>query len=180
MSAITLKEAEKYYKKDKQGKLSDKVIVKEIKDTDAIVYGARSVNAILPSYLRKHTDDWDIYVDDEPKEVAQKMEKALDKRYGGNFFKVEPAKHENTYKIRSKVTNRGIADITLKENPVDKRTIGGINYAVLDYQVDRIKKTLSNEENQFRHKKDRETLQRIKIYKKKKGTKKSIPSLSNG
>lgn len=171
-SKVTLTEAEKYYKKDKQGKLADKVIMKEIKGTNAIVYGARSVNAVLPPYLRKHTEDWDIYVNDSPEEVAKKMEEALDDRYGGDFFVVEPAKHENTYKIKSKVTGRGVADITLRESEVDKKVIGGINYAVLDYQVFRIKKVLANEENQFRHKKDRETLQRIKIYKKKMAEKK--------
>lgn len=167
MSKITLEQAEHFYKKDKQGKLSDKVIMKEIKGTDAVVYGARSVNAILPPYLRKHTEDWDIYVSDDAEEMAKKMENALDERYGGDYFYVEPAKHEGTFKIRSNVTGRGIADITIKTNPLNKKTIGGINYAMLDYQVNRIRKVLANEESKFRHVKDRETLQRIKIYKKK-------------
>ena len=182
MSDITIKEAEKYYKKDKRGKLVDKVIMKELKGKEEIVYGARSINAVVPAWLKKHTDDWDIYTTDDPKVVAGKMEKALDKRYGGNYFSVAPAKHEGTYKIKSRVTGREIADVTIKENEVEHRKIGGINYATLDYQVEKLKSALSKEDAKFRHDRDKEALQRIQVYnkivkKKKTKPKKVITSL---
>jgi len=165
MPSITVKEATKFYKKDNRGKLSDKVIMKELKGSEAVVYGARSVNAFVPAYLKKHTEDWDIYVADDAKTVAGKIEKALDKRYGSNFFSVEPAKHEGTYKVKSRVTGRTVADITIKEDEVKHRKVGGINYTTLDFQAEKLKKALEREDAKFRHERDKETLQRINVYK---------------
>jgi hypothetical protein len=164
MSGITLKAATKYYKKDKRGKLADEVIMGKLKGSKEIVYGARSVNAVVPLILKRHTDDWDIYTEDNPRTVAQKIEQTLDKRYGDNYFSVAPAKHQGTYKIKSRVTGREVADVTLKESEVGHRRIGGINYASLDYQVNQLKSALKKEESKFRHTRDKETLQRIKVY----------------
>ena len=163
MTDITIKEASKYYKKDQRGKLSDKVIIEELKGKPEIVYGARSINAVVPAFLKRHTDDWDILTKDDPKIVADKIEKALDKRYGGNFFLVAPAKHEGTYKIKSRVTGKEVADITIKEDEVEHRKKGGINYATLDHQVLKLKDALSKEDAKFRHERDKETLQRIEV-----------------
>lgn len=58
MSDITLKEATKYYQKDNRGKLKDKIIMKELKGKPEIVFGARSLNAVFPAILKKHTEDW--------------------------------------------------------------------------------------------------------------------------
>lgn len=171
----TLNQADKYYKR--KG-LQNRVISDELRGEDEIVYGARSVNAQLPKYLETTTEDWDIATEDDPEQVAGKIEKKLDKRYGGNYFRVEPALHPGTYKIRSNVTNRGIVDVTIVEpDSVPHKKIGGINYATLDYQVQQIEKSLANPESKFRHSKDSETLQRIKLSKKKKA-KKINPSLS--
>jgi hypothetical protein len=161
-----LVKADTFYKKDKQGVASNKVIMRELRDSDDIVYGARSVNAFVPKYLERHTEDWDIYTDDDPKTVARKMEKALDKHYGGNYFYVEAAKHKGTYKIKSNITKRTIADITIKDIEISKRKIGEINYATLDFQVDKIRSSLASGDNKYRHDKDKETLQRIEIYNK--------------
>jgi hypothetical protein len=164
MPEPTLKEAEQYYKKNQRGKLADKVIMHELKGNDEVVYGARSVNAVLPAYLRKHTEDWDIFTEDDPQVVATKIEKALDKRYGGDYFYVIPAKHEGTYKVKSRVTKRDVADVSIKEDNITKKKVGGINYMPLDYQVGKLKAALSHEESKFRHDRDMETLQRIEIF----------------
>jgi hypothetical protein len=156
--------AKKYYIKDAQGRLRDKVIIDVLSGRDDVVYGARSVNRVMPKYLKKNTEDWDIYTNDNPKTVAKKIEKALDRRYGGNYFYVIPAKHKGTYKIQSKVTMNNIVDVTLKEDSVLHKRIGGVNYATLDFQVKKIKESLGSNENEFRHTKDKETLQRIKIF----------------
>jgi hypothetical protein len=156
--------AKKYYVKDDQGRFRDKVIIDVLSGRDDIVYGARSVNKALPKYLKKNTEDWDIYTNDNPKTVAKKIEKALDKRYGGNYFYVIPAKHKGTYKIQSKVTMNNIVDVTLKEDSILHKRIGGVNYATLDFQVKKIKESLGTKESEFRHNKDKETLQRIKIF----------------
>lgn len=156
---------DQYYKKNDKGKLLDKVVIEVLSSpsVEEVVYGARSVNAQLPEHLKRHTEDWDIYTKDKPKEVAKKIEKALDEKYGDNYFIVEPAKHKGTYKVISRVTNEGVADITIALDPIEYRTIGRVNYATLDEQVERIKESLASDETNFRHKKDRETLQRIEI-----------------
>lgn len=164
MSGLTLKNTAKYYQKDKRGRLSSKIIMQELKDKSEIVYGARSVNALMPAILKRHTDDWDIYTDDDPKTVADKIEKALDRRYGFNYFTVAPAKHEGTYKIKSRVTQDDVVDVTFKKGAVSHQKIGGINYATLDYQVEKLKDSLSTEGSKFRHQRDAETLQRIRVY----------------
>jgi hypothetical protein len=185
MSDITLKKVAKYYKKDQRGKLADKVIMKELKGSGEIVYGARSVNAVVPSFLKKHTEDWDIYTDDDPRIVAHKIEKALDKRYGDNFFSVAPAKHEGTYKIKSRVTDKEVADVTFQEDDVEHRKVGGINYATLDYQVTKLRAALAKEEAKYRHDRDKETLQRILVFneyvkEKKKPKRKVTPKIKKG
>lgn len=161
---MDINKVEQYYKKNKaNGKLSDKVIIQILSSDDEIVHGAQSINKQLPKYLQRHTEDWDIYTDDKPKEVAKKIETALDKKYGGNYFTVEPAKHEGTYKVKSKITGNTIVDITFTENEITYNKIGQVNYTTLDYEVGMIKKSLANEENKFRHIKDMNALQRIKI-----------------
>lgn len=90
----------------------------------------------------------------------------LEKKYGGNYFTVKPAKHEGTFRIRAIVTKRVVADITLPVREIEYREVDGVNYATLDYHVKQIKRTLAIPEYSFRHGKDKETLQRIKIYKK--------------
>jgi len=167
---VTLKEAKKYYLKGSDP--IDETIEQALRGDDEIVYGARATNKVFPEYLDKHTEDWDIATNDDPKQVANKIEKMLDKRYGGNYFYVEPAKHEGTFKIKSKVTRSGVVDVSIIEDPISHERIGGINYATLDNQVKNIEKSLSDPESKFRHDKDKETLQRIKIYEREhpKGT----------
>lgn len=162
---MDITKVQQYYKKHKaaNGKLSDKVIINILSTDDEIVHGAMSINKQLPKYLQRHTEDWDIYTDDEPEVVAKKIETALDKKYGGNYFTVEPAKHEGTYKVKSIVTGDTITDITFMEDEVTYKKIGQINYTTLDYEIDMIKKSLATEENKFRHIKDLNALQRIKI-----------------
>ncbi len=162
---MDISKVQQFYKKNKDtnGKLSDKVIINILSEDDGIVHGAQSINKQLPKYLQRHTEDWDIYTDDEPKVVAKKIEQALDKKYGGNYFIVEPAKHEGTYKVKSKITGDTIADVTFTEDEITYKKIGQVSYTTLDYEVGMIKKSLANEENKFRHVKDMNALQRIKI-----------------
>ena len=157
--ALTKKQKIKYYKKPN---LVKEVILKNAKKKGHIVYGARSVNKRLPSYLKKPTEDYDI-LSTTPKKTANKVERKLDKKYGGNYFETKPAMHPGTFKVINLVTKRGVADYTKKDNKVPHSKIGGVKYAKLSYQKDRIKQSLKDPKSKFRHDKDKETLQRIKI-----------------
>lgn len=156
-----LKKAEAYYKK---GKLANKLVESQLKQDDSLtLYGARAVNMQVPKHLQKPTEDWDIYSEGDPKQEANELEKLLDKKYGADYFAVKPARFPDTFKVYSKITGAGLADIQLEKTDVPTKRIAGINVATLDYQVERIKETLKNPERKFRWDKDKESLQRIKI-----------------
>ena len=104
-----LTKAEKYYKK--RG-LVDTTVKGAVRGKSEIVYGAKAVNAQMPEHLKTYTLDWDIATTDDPEQIANKIEKKLDTRYGGNYFRVEPAVHPGTFKIKSNVTGKGLVDVT--------------------------------------------------------------------
>ena len=154
----------KYYREAATGEV-DRTVKRFLKGKPEVVYGARSVNQRLPTYLSKITEDWDIF-SHTAEETAKKLEQTLDKEFGGNFFEVKPAKHEGTFKVVSRVTMRGVADLTIPERTISYETIDGVNFATLDEQVSNIKRSLDDDDFRFRWDKDREGLQRIKLFKK--------------
>ena len=162
-SSLSLKEAESYYRKGLSP--ANDAIRAFLKDSPLIVYGARAINAHLPDWLDRETKDWDMLTPDNAEKQATTLEKKLDKRYGGDFFAVEPAVHEGTFRIRNRVTGEVVADVTLKEKEVEFKRIKGINYANLGYHEQHILETLDDPQASYRHWKDREALQRIKIFK---------------
>lgn len=169
-----LERARKYYEIGKVP--TDKVILKKLRDSGLIVYGAQAINAHLPDWLDKATEDWDIF-SVNPEETAKKLEELLDKRYGGDYFEVKPAKHEGTFKVMNKVTLREAADISLPDKKIDYVTLDGINYTTLEFQVESIKKVLADPEAQYRHAKDTEVLQRIRVYRRLKPKKRKGPRI---
>ncbi len=159
---FSLKEAQDYYKRG--DKPIESTITQELKrDDDLTLYGARAVNAQLPKYLQSHTDDFDIYTSESSVIQAKRLEKILDKKYGGNYFRVEPAQYKGTFHIKSNITNRTIADMTVTKDDIPHKEVDGMNVATLDFQVDKIRESLSNPQSKFRRGKDLEALQRILI-----------------
>ncbi|TRZ52641.1 MAG: hypothetical protein D4S01_02570 [Dehalococcoidia bacterium] len=173
-----LERARLYYLSSPQ--LTDDTIRRFLEDNKATtLHGGKAVNAFLPDYLDKPTEDWDVIVPNNPKAVAGQLEHLLDTRYEGNFFKVLPSRHTGTYRIISIVTQRPIADVTLAEGPVPTKILDGINVATLDFHVKCLKDALADPRKKFRHRKDRETLQRINIHKtEQKELPTDLPGLS--
>jgi hypothetical protein len=166
---FTDRELEGYYRKEP--KATEKAILAFLRDSrnpHMIVYGVRAINAHLPAWLDKETGDWDIYTKADPKLLAGKLEGKLDKRYGGDFFRVEPAVHAGTFRVRSKVTGSVVADVSLKDRTVGFVRMAGINYASLKWLEEDAKRVLANPDAKFRHAKDRDTLQRIHVLKQVK------------
>ena len=160
MVKLTNEEKLRYYNNPE---LAKQVILNDAADDKHIIFGAQASNVQLPPNLRKHTEDFDIFVKKSKKE-AEQTEKKLDKAYGGDLFRVEEAKHKGTWKVKSNVTNRTVADYTSQGKKPKSTNIYGVRYATLDSIKRKIKKTLSDERQEFRHSKDRETLQRIKLH----------------
>ncbi len=173
-----LEQARIYYLKSPE--MTDTVIRRFLTDNkDTILHGGKAINAFLPDYLDRPTEDWDVVVSKNPKAIAEQLEQLLDTRYEGNFFKVLPSRHAETYRIISIITQRPIADITVAESPIPSKLLEDINVATLDHHVSRIKMTLADPKKRFRHRKDAETLQRINIYKKdQKELPTDLPGLS--
>lgn len=166
---ISIAQAAKFYRTNNSGATSDDVVKDFLRHRKTIVFGARAVNQRLPSHLDKHTEDWDILTPKDPEKIANKIEAALDERYDANFFVVQPALHPGTFKVKSVVTGKTIADISGLTEVVPHTRIRGINYATLDHQVKNIRRSLADEGSRFRHAKDRESLQRINVFRVSQG-----------
>jgi len=159
----SLKKVEYFHRNKKR---ISKVILRKTGKKE-IIYGARALNKQFPPFLDKPTQDFDIF-SPTPKKDAKQTEKALDKEFKGDFFYVEPAKHEGTYKVKSRINNEGYADYTKPEKKIPSRKIGKHRYVKLSYVKKHIKKTLKDPEAKYRHDKDRDALNRIRIYEKLK------------
>ena len=157
--ALTDKQKLEFYRRREQVRT---VILRNVKKKGHIIYGARAVNQQLRKPLEKDTEDYDIF-SKHPQKTANVVEKTLDKKFGGNYFKVEPALHKGTWKLESTVTNRGIADYSKPEGKVKTIKRKGILYAHTSHQLKQIKKSLADPKSKFRHDKDKETRQRIKL-----------------
>jgi len=154
-----------YYLK-KKSSIINSTIKNQVKRNKSVVYGARALNEHLPPHLQKHTRDWDVF-SKKPLQSAKQLEKALDKIFNGDYFKVEQARHKGTYKVISNVTGKTIADFTKSERKV-LSVMGwdGIDYHKISQIEDKLKRIIADPSKEFRHEKDKEALMRIKLYKK--------------
>ncbi len=163
------KELENYYRKEPE--TTKKAILSFLRDSsnpEMIVFGSQALNAHFPSWLDKDTKDWDVVAKGDSKELADKLERTLDRRYGGDFFSVEPAIHLGTFRIRSKITGVVVADVSLKDREIKFKRIQGINYATLDWLEEEAERLIASPDAEFRRSKDKDNLQRIKVYKRLK------------
>jgi hypothetical protein len=166
------KELENYYRREPAAlKKAIMAFLHDSRNPQMIVFGSQALNAHLPDWLDKETKDWDVVTIGDAKKMANKLEGILDKHYGGDFFGVEPAIHQGTFRIRSKVTGVVVADISLKDREIDFERIKGVNYASLEWLEDEAERLIASPDAEFRRAKDKDNLQRIKVYKryKKKG-----------
>lgn len=158
------------------------VIIDHVKKKKHIIFGARSLNAHFPKFLDKPTVDYDIIVEKgDPKKTARRLEKKLDKRFGGNFFLVEKARHPGTYKVKRVLGKEGIIDISKAKERVPTDKIRGVRYSKLSFERKKVRQSLRDPQSKFRHEKDKERLERIKIFEslKKKRVKRKKPSSRN-
>lgn len=174
---LTRKQKISFYKNRKK---SDRIISSHIKKKGFIIFGARSLNAHFPAFLDKQTSDYDVLIPSSSKKntklVAQRLEKKLDKRLKGDFFVTESAQHPGTFKIRARLGKEGIVDITKAEKKVRTDKIKGIKYSSLKHEKANINKSLNDPESSFRHEKDKERLERIRIFEGLKKKKKTFPT----
>ncbi len=162
---LTDRQRLKFYKDKGRDNKIKKIILKNVRKKQHIVHGARALNEFFPPFLDRPTEDYDVF-SSTPKSTAEKIEKRLDKRFGGDFFRTEPAKFLGTVKVKSNVTERTVADYTKPKREIPHTKRRGIKYANFNHFKKRIQESLANPKNRFRHSKDRETLRRIKFTEK--------------
>jgi len=136
-------------------------------DDGEIIYGEHSLHAHLPKYLERPTTDYDVYAKN-PRKEAYETEKALDKKFGGDYFYVKQAQHPGTYKVVAHANQEGYADFTRKPRNVRYREINGYRYSTLQHEKENRQRALKDPDYSWRHGKDQDALNRIKIYEQNK------------
>lgn len=130
-----------------------------------VIYGERGLSMRFPRYLQRPTQDYDIY-SPNPRKDAHQTEKKLDQRFRGDYFFVKPALHSDTFRVTARANQETYADYTKKPKHLKHDTIKGKN--IIDITIERKarEKILRNPEYEWRWGKDRDALNRIKIYEK--------------
>jgi hypothetical protein len=162
MVSKDLKKTEVFHRKKKD---IPRIIHKKM-DEHEVVYGARALNKQFPTFLKETTTDFDIY-SKTPKKDAKEVEQALDEHFDGDYFSVEPAQHQDTWKVKG-INGKTYADYTKKPRGIKHTIIDGVKYQTLKSNATHIKRTLKDESAKYRWKKDQDALNRIKLILKNK------------
>ena len=147
-------------------RLVEQIILARAAEKDEVVYGARAINAQLPDYLAKHTEDYDVY-SKYPSKAAKGTAKELNDRFGDKIFYAKKGKNETTWKVKSKIDKSTVVDYTRPTKEIPTVNKFGVKYASIDYLKKRIKKQLRVPENKFRRPKDKSALTRINAFEEK-------------
>lgn len=148
-----------------------RVIKKQVRKSDSILFGAQSINAQLDPPLRRETIDFDIFAR-KPKKFARKLERNLDKAFGGDFFFTKPALHKGTTKVvhegfdnrKNTKDDFTVADVSAFPRPVPRtKKVDGIRVVSLGFTAKTKLKAIRDPEFKFRRTKDQSDLDRIRI-----------------
>ena len=141
------------------------------KNKVGIVHGTRATNAQLPRRLNRKTQDWDVFVKN-PKLKAEMLEKALDKKFGGDFFRVKRGTGSpgiKVFKIKDNINNESFVDFATPNRDVPSIPKRGVQFATLKDQKIKAQSNVRKPELKFRRAKDRSLLNRIKKFEKLRG-----------
>lgn len=161
---VTPGHTERFHKKKH---LIDDVILSQTDDHE-VIYGEQAVKKQTPRYLHRPTVDFDIF-SSTPRKDARETERALDKCFDGDFFFVKPGNHPGTYRVVAHANKESYADYTRATGKVPFVSINDKKYATLGFIEGKAKNILSDPSSVYRHAKDKDTINRIKIVKKKGG-----------
>ncbi len=138
-----------------------------------VIQGERSLEMQMPDQYKRKTQDYDAY-SPKPKQSAEETEEELDREFGGDYFRVEPAKHRGTYKVVSNVDDDGWADYTKPAERIHKTRIGKSDYTTIKFELKKAIRTLKNKKYAHRHEKEKDKIHRIKSTLKLQNIMKSI------
>ena len=155
---VSVAHTKKFHKKKH---LIGKIILSQTEKHE-IIHGEQAIKKQTPKYLHRPTTDYDIYTP-TPLEDARQTERALDRRFGGDFFRVEHGQHIGTVRVIANANEQSYADYTKPEGKIPFKTIDNKNYATLGFMKSKAKEITNNPFSSYRHPKDIDTINRIKI-----------------
>ena len=130
-----------------------------------VVYGEHALKVRFPTFLERPTQDYDVY-SPNPLHDAKQAERALDRHFGGDYFYVKQAQHQGTWKVIAHANEEGYADFSPKPQNITYDKIRGVNYVKLQVEKQNRMKSLKDPDFAWRHGKDRDALNRIKLYER--------------
>lgn len=151
----------------------NRVIRNRLAKTKRVIHGARGQNSQLPRFLeRKPTVDFDVFAKN-PSLAARGMERALDKKFRGDFFGVRKGITERlkVRKVFSKVTGETFVDFSIPDRVVPIKAIRGKRFATLKDQFEKAKDNLKDPTKIFRRDKDLSLVRRVMEFEKLGGRK---------
>ena len=167
---LTKQQKIKYYR---NRHLVEKIVRNYARRKQLLLFGGKAINLNVKEFLKSHTSDYD-FLHKNPRKMALELEKILDKFFEGNYFRIMKGKHKGTFKVKSNVTNKTIADISKQiQKKIPTKNIRGLKVATAGHLKSRIRKTLKNPEASYRHEKEAENLQRLRLSENNKNTNKT-------
>jgi hypothetical protein len=138
------------------------VVLDMAQKKDQIIHGTRALNQQIPTYLKRKTEDYDIFTDN-PRKSAREAVREL-KRKLGNNFKVVMGRNKGTFKVKR--GEKTVVDYTQIRGKIKSKKILGIKYKDLETIKRGTQKLVKKKGAEFRREKDIDTLSRIKQVEK--------------
>jgi len=155
---------------------SDDIILVQAKKNKSIVYGGRAIQANIGRLKSRPTQDWDIF-SSNPTKSANQIKNKLNRVAKSNYYYTTSSQyHPSTKKVYSSgqdgipktSDDRGVADFSPTPRNARYNTINGVRYIQLRETAKDKLSALKDDAYKFRHKKDKDDLDRIRIYEKMK------------
>jgi hypothetical protein len=162
---------EKFFKRNRE--IINRVVRNRLAKTKRVIHGSRAQNVQLPRFLeRRPTVDWDVFARN-PDLAAHGMERALDKKFRGDFFGIRKGITEKlkVRKVFSKVTGESFVDFSIPDRVVPTKGIRGKRFATLKDQFEKAKSNLKDPTKAFRADKDRSLVRRVREFQRLRGRK---------
>ena len=147
-------------------RLVEQIILARAAEKDEVIYGARAINAQVPDYLEKHTEDYDVY-SKYPSKAAKGTAKELNDRFGDKIFYAKKGKNETTWKVKSKIDKSTVVDYTRPTKTIPTVNKMGVRYASIEHLKKKIKSQIRSPDKKFRRLKDKSALTRINAFEEK-------------
>lgn len=155
----------------------DEIIKNTLSQKKAVIIGGQSINAQIGGVFARPTNDYDA-VAKNPQQVAVAVKNKLNKTSGSDDYYVQPSVfHPVTKKVYwegwdgQKRTSDDVAilDVSPLKKGLKTTKVGGLTYVSLSETIKDKERALRDKQYEFRHKKDKGDIDRIKLSEQIRG-----------